>query len=65
MIEEKQVYVTMGKTFDSLEKAKAHRYDLVGQFIDPAMEAWTQGDKIKLVDYITTNRIRLRDLLTY
>jgi len=64
-IEEKTVYVTCGKQFDSLEKAQAHRLDLIGEFMDKAPVLLGPRDRIKLADYIAANRVPLSKLLNY
>jgi hypothetical protein len=65
MIEEKTVYVTRGKQFDSREKAESHRVDLIGEFMDHAPGCIGARDRIKLIEYIATNRNALRQLLDY
>jgi hypothetical protein len=64
-IEEVTRYLTMGKEFDSLEKAKQFRYDRVGEFMDKAPVLLGPGDRIKIADYITKNRKELCKLLEY
>lgn len=64
-IEEKTVYVTRGKQFDSLEKAEAHRLDLIGEFMDTAPILLAPRDRIKLADFIAANRAALGKLLEY
>jgi len=65
MIEEKTVYVTRGKQFDTHEKAEAHRVDLIGEFMDKLPATLSPRDRIKLVDYIAANRRALAQLLDY
>lgn len=64
-IEEVTRYRTSGKEFDTLEKAEQFRYDLVGAFMDNAPVLLAPGDRIKLVDYITSRRAMLTQLLDY
>lgn len=66
MIEEKTVYVTRGKQFDSLEKAQAFRFDLVGSFLDKLPgDRLSAKDRLRLAEFLTENRAQLQDLLDY
>ncbi len=65
MIEEKTVYVTRGKQFDSYKKAESHRVDLIGTFMDRAPIVIAARDRIKLVDYIAEHRAELAHLFDY
>jgi hypothetical protein len=65
MIEEKTVYVTRGKQFDTMEKAESHRVDLIGEFMDRAPILIGPRDRIKLTEYIAANRAALAQLLNY
>lgn len=65
MIETKEVFVTRGKQFDSQEKAERYRADLIGEFMDKAPILLHPGDKIKLNDFLVSNRKQLINLLEY
>lgn len=65
MITEKTVYVTRGRTFDSQEKALAHRADLIGEFMDKCPVMLGPGERIKINAFMVENRDALRALLDY
>lgn len=70
MIEEKTVYVTRGRQFDSYEKALAHNVDCLGEFMEKLMMNELQLDgkkRMRLIEFMTnpSNRKALIHLLDY
>jgi len=65
MIEEKTVFVTRGKQFDTIEAAELYRQDLIGELMNKALVRLHPRDRIALVDFIAENRAALRSLLDY
>ena len=70
MIEEKTIFKTRGRQFDTLEKAIAHRVDCVGDFMQKLMVNELQlsgAQRLRLIEFMTnpSNRNALIDLLSY
>lgn len=67
MIEQVIVYRTMGKDFDSEEKALAYRTDKVGECLDGVLASTfiPFKDRLKLVDFIVEHRAELIKLLDF
>ncbi|QBQ74397.1 hypothetical protein BcepSauron_017 [Burkholderia phage BcepSauron] len=67
MIEEKRVYVTRGKQFDTMEKALEYRDGLLGDLLDgcPAFRNIGLRERLAIIDHMSKNRDALRDLLAY